>query len=233
MRVPGTKTAAAERVATVLPLLRDELATYAAGCRDRGLDALVFGTSRGHKQSPTNIRRRVLAPAVELANAALAERDGGELPADLTPHGLRRTCASILVALGWDPARVMRMLGHTSPQMTLGVYAAAMDWSDGEAERLRALVEGHELPGVEAERVGDDVADAEGTVASASGRPAREPLSGHQRASARPEQRRRSPLDCPHQRRSPYVCRASTGVGDGGLEPPTSSLSEKRSNRLS
>ncbi len=26
--------------------------------------------------------------------------------------------------------------------MTLGVYAAAMDWADGERERLRALVEG-------------------------------------------------------------------------------------------
>jgi hypothetical protein len=46
------------------------------------------------------------------------------------------------VALGWDPARVMRALGHTTPGMTLGVYAAAMDWADGEAEQLRALVEG-------------------------------------------------------------------------------------------
>ncbi len=26
--------------------------------------------------------------------------------------------------------------------MTLGVYAAAMEWADGERERLRALVEG-------------------------------------------------------------------------------------------
>jgi hypothetical protein len=26
--------------------------------------------------------------------------------------------------------------------MTLGVYAAAMDWADGERNRLRALVEG-------------------------------------------------------------------------------------------
>ncbi len=36
----------------------------------------------------------------------------------------------------------MRQMGHTTPHMTLGVYAAAMDWADGERERLRALVEG-------------------------------------------------------------------------------------------
>lgn len=48
----------------------------------------------------------------------------------------------MLVALGWDPARVMRALGHTTAGFTLSVYAAAMDWADGEADRLRALVEG-------------------------------------------------------------------------------------------
>jgi hypothetical protein len=36
----------------------------------------------------------------------------------------------------------MRAMGHMSPQMTFGAYAAAMDWGEGEADRLRALVEG-------------------------------------------------------------------------------------------
>jgi integrase len=52
------------------------------------------------------VRKRVLAPAVVLANARLAKRDAEPLPEGLTPHSLRRTCASILVALGWDPARL-------------------------------------------------------------------------------------------------------------------------------
>ena len=86
--------------------------------------------------------RLVLAPAVQRANAALAQHGREPLPAGLTPHSLRRTCASILVALGWDPARVMRALGHSTPGFTLAVYAQAMDWAEGEAERLRALVEG-------------------------------------------------------------------------------------------
>lgn len=58
LRVPGTKTDAAERTVNLLPLLRDELASHAAAHRDRAPDALVFATSTGGKQSPTNIRAR-------------------------------------------------------------------------------------------------------------------------------------------------------------------------------
>ena len=39
----------------------------------------------------------------------------------------------------------MAQCGHTDPQITLGIYAKAMDRRDGEPERLRALVEGREL----------------------------------------------------------------------------------------
>ena len=84
----------------------------------------------------------MLGPAVELANATLAAQDVEPLPVGLTPHCLRRTFASILVALGRDPAVVMRQMGHSTPAFTLSVYAAAMDWREGERERLRALVEG-------------------------------------------------------------------------------------------
>ena len=80
----------------------------------------------------------MLACAVAVANAELKRRGEVALPDALTPHSLRRTFASLLVALGRDPAVVMRQMGHTSPQMTLGVYAAAMQWTDDERERLRA-----------------------------------------------------------------------------------------------
>jgi hypothetical protein len=63
--VPGTKTAAAERTVTLLPALRDELLTHAAACGERRPDALVLGTRTGAKQSPTNVRRRVMAKAVD------------------------------------------------------------------------------------------------------------------------------------------------------------------------
>jgi integrase len=46
--------------------------------------------------------------------------------ARLSPHALRRTYASWLVAEGEDIADVMGQLGHTDPSMTLGLYAKAL-----------------------------------------------------------------------------------------------------------
>lgn len=142
LRVPGTKTDAAARVVDVLPLLRDELASHAASRRNRSADALVFGTGTGGKQSATNVRRRVLARAAERATAALEDRDIEPLPHGLTPHSLRRTFASLLVARGEDPAYVMEQMGHTTPNLTLSLYAKAMQRRDGERELLRRLVDG-------------------------------------------------------------------------------------------
>ncbi len=106
--------------------------------------ALVFGTSTGGRQSETNVRRRVLAPAVQRASERL-EADAIEpLPEGLTPHSLRRTFASVFIALLEDPAYVIEQLGHTGPRLTLRLYAKAMGRRDGERERLRALVEGRQ-----------------------------------------------------------------------------------------
>jgi integrase len=152
LHVHGTKTDAAERTVDLLPVLRDELLSYAAARPDRDPAALVFATSRAGrryagaaKHSPSNIRKRVLNPAIAAANKTLAKRGAPPMPEDLTPHGLRRTFASLLVALGRDPAVFMAQMGHTTANLTLSVYAKAMAWRDGERERLRALVEGGAL----------------------------------------------------------------------------------------
>jgi len=145
LRVRGTKTDAAVRVVELLPVLRDELASYAASRSERAKDERVFTSSRGGRVSESNVRNRALALAIETANEALAEDGCEPLPEGLTPHSLRRTFASILVALGRDPAVVMRQMGHTTPHMTLGVYAAAMDWAPEERARLVTLVNGQEM----------------------------------------------------------------------------------------
>jgi hypothetical protein len=36
----------------------------------------------------------------------------------------------------------MEQLGHTDPKVTLGIYARVMRRSEGDRERLRALVDG-------------------------------------------------------------------------------------------
>jgi hypothetical protein len=88
------------------------------------------------------VRNRYLAGAVERANVRLEERGLAPLPDGLTPHSLRRTFISLLLAIGEDVPYVMRQAGHLVPKVTLAIYARVMFRGDGERERLRALVEG-------------------------------------------------------------------------------------------
>jgi hypothetical protein len=125
----------------LLPPLLDELTDLAAR-RQQSRDSLVFGTSTGGKDSASNVRRRLLAKAVERANAQLDDLGVEGLPERLTPHSLRRTFASLLVALGEDPGYVIDQLGHEKAEFTLSVDRRSMKRKDGERERLRALVEG-------------------------------------------------------------------------------------------
>jgi integrase len=144
LTVRGGKTAAAARTVNLLPVLQDELSAYRAR-QVAPAETLVFATSTGHKQSRSNIRSRIMDPAVTLANERLAERQIDPLPAGLTPQSLRRTFASILFAVGESPPYVQAQLGHADPTVTLRFYARVMDRRDGEPERLKALVEGAEL----------------------------------------------------------------------------------------
>jgi integrase len=60
------------------------------------------------------------------------------LPVGLTPHSLRRTFISLLLGIGENALYVMSQTGHTTPHLTLAIYAQAMDRRDGESERLKA-----------------------------------------------------------------------------------------------
>jgi integrase len=145
LEVREGKTAAAARTVYLLPALRDELASYRARLdTDPDPTELVFGTATGAKQGATNIRKRIMAPAVEKANERLAKDELDPLPAGLTPHSLRRSFASVLCAIGEPPQNVMAQLGHSTPAVTLRFYAREMSRRDGERERLRALVQGEE-----------------------------------------------------------------------------------------
>lgn len=141
LAVAESKTDAGRRYVDLLPPLREELATYKAGvARGAGSDH-VFATREGGRPSKANVRSRVFNAAVERADENL-ERDGlVPLPEGLTPHKLRHTFASLLVALGSDPVHVMGQLGHTDPAFSLRVYAHAMRRVGADKDRLRALVE--------------------------------------------------------------------------------------------
>jgi integrase len=149
IRVRGSKTDAGVRTVNMLPALRDELLAYRAGLRDVARDALVFATSTGGRLSESNVRRRILAAAVEAANEQLVAADEEPITVALTPHSLRRTFASLLFAIGEDAPYVMNQMGHTTPQLTLEVYARAMHRRDGEKGRLAALVRGEEWAAID------------------------------------------------------------------------------------
>ncbi len=143
--VRAAKTDAGVRTVNLLPILHAELRDYRAQL-DPAPDALVFCTTTGHRLGATNVRRRILDKAVTHANTILAEAGFEPLPEGLTPHSLRRTFASLLFALGETPPYVMAQMGHTTPNLTLAIYARQMDRRDGELERLRRLWEGRGWP---------------------------------------------------------------------------------------
>lgn len=150
LRIRGTKTEAAMRRVKLVPVLREILAEWKAAQAAPQPEGRVFPTATGKRQNPSNVRCRVLAPAVERANVALGLAGLPALPVGLTPHSLRRTFASLLVATNEPMTYTKSAMGHTSAALTLSVYAAAMEWEDTHAPSLVALLEGDRTASVTA-----------------------------------------------------------------------------------
>ncbi|HZL48674.1 MAG TPA: site-specific integrase [Solirubrobacteraceae bacterium] len=142
LKVRQSKTDAGVRYIDLLPVLASELRSLKAARKPAQSDP-VFPSAAGTRQCRNRVRGRVLAGAIKAANEKLEGGGLTALPDGLTLHALRRTFASVLVALGRDPAYVMYQMGHTSPTMTLGLYAKPMP--DEDRARLRALVEGSDM----------------------------------------------------------------------------------------
>ena len=122
LRVVASKTDTGVRDIDLSPTLTEILSEHRARSARHGATDLSSGRRRGKRDSPSNVRNRYLSSAVDRANAGL-ERDGADPIGHLTPHSLRRTFASLLLATGADVPYVMAQLGHADPAMTLGVYA--------------------------------------------------------------------------------------------------------------
>jgi integrase len=137
------KADAGMRDVDMLPLLREIPTEHKAASDRAGPDDPVFVTSTGKPRSRHNIRQDIVDAVVAHANKLVDERGLQPMPLGITPHKLRHTFASILVAIGKDPTYAMQQLGHTDPAFTLRVYAHVMRRSEHERERLKALVEGH------------------------------------------------------------------------------------------
>jgi len=142
INVGRSKTQAGLREINMPPILRDDLATHKAHAYRSGPDDLVFPTMTGGRRDKDNVRNRVLKQAVKRADELLEARGHVPLPKGVTPHKLRHTFASTLIACGEDPASVMAQIGHTDPKFTLRVYTHMMRRSPEERARLKTLVLG-------------------------------------------------------------------------------------------
>jgi integrase len=115
------KTDAGMREVDMLPLLREILTEHKAASHKTAPDDAVFVTSAGKPRSRHNLRHDVVDAVVAHATKLAEERGAQPLPIGITPHKLRHTFASILVAIGKDPTYVMQQLGHTDRAFTLRV----------------------------------------------------------------------------------------------------------------
>ncbi len=103
------------------PLLADAMA-------GKSRDDFLFTSPQGLPLRRRNFRRRVFDPA---ASAAGLEA--------LSPHALRHTCASLMIASGATVKAVQEALGHATATMTLDRYGHLFgDELDAVADRLDA-----------------------------------------------------------------------------------------------
>jgi integrase/recombinase XerC len=111
LRVTGKRSKT--RVVPIMPAIREAIEDYVRQCpwpMDR--DAPLFVGARGGPLNPDLVRRAV---------AAARKRLG--LPDTLTPHALRHSFATHLLARGADLRALQELLGHASLSSTQ-IYTA-------------------------------------------------------------------------------------------------------------
>jgi len=90
---------------------------------------LVFADSKGSYLRYTNWRTNVWNRATQAAGIKAL------------PHDLRATCASLLIDAGASAKDVQSHLGHSSIQVTMGIYARVRPGRSADlAARLDALI---------------------------------------------------------------------------------------------
>lgn len=128
------KTATAKREVIVMPALARMLATHRATAPHPRADDPLFASRAGTPLLRSNVRARILRPAIHAAGLG-----GPERPA-LRTHDLRHTFASLLIAAGASVVFVAHQMGHAKPTVTLDVYAHLFDARE-HADKVSAILE--------------------------------------------------------------------------------------------
>jgi len=116
-----TKTGESNRRIDLGPSMMSELKQWRIACPPNDL-GLVFPNKAGQPINNTNMRNRHFNPALKTAGI---ER--------IRFHDLRHTYASLLIEQGENIKYIQSQLGHSSPTVTLNVYAHLMKPANQEA----------------------------------------------------------------------------------------------------
>jgi integrase len=113
-RFYDTKSKNSRRIVEIPSSLAHELKVWRLKC-PKGAHDLVFPNSEGNPMDAANLIHRGFEPAVRRAGLR-----------KIRFHDLRHTAASLLLANGVDVVAVSRLLGHSSPIVTLNIYSHAI-----------------------------------------------------------------------------------------------------------
>ncbi len=124
-------------------------------------------TEDRHLLWPSSCCRGGVCRTVKRANKALEAAGYRPLPLPsqpgaITNHSLRRTQVTLLAEANAPINYIMQQAGHTSPQMTLGLYAKVMNRDRSDVgERVQELLDGAAFGRAEVEARNDgDATDA-------------------------------------------------------------------------
>ena len=112
----------------VVPIPSQLLPRVKTLLEDRGPEDYLLRGPRGGRQSTTNWRNRVWAPA--LRDAGMQDIEG------LVIHSLRHTYASLAIKAGADVKTLQAVLGHASATETLDTYADLWPNRTGEVAEV-------------------------------------------------------------------------------------------------
>jgi len=121
-QVSDSKTTAGVREVDMSPFLREDLLVYRASLQEVSADGLAFPSRAGTTHTRQNINRRVIAPAVRLADERRSGRGESPLPPRVTAHTFRRTYVTMCAQFGRSLSYVQAQVGHTDANTTNRYY---------------------------------------------------------------------------------------------------------------
>lgn len=141
IRKKKLKTAASRRTLTIASPFTEIMAEHMGKFSQPDPKGLVFPTSRGTPLIPSSFTTNTFKPAVRKAGLEM-----------LRIHDLRHSAVALAIAEGAHPTSIMKRMGHSSIQVTLGTYGHLFpELDEALADRLgsslaTALAGGQVIP---------------------------------------------------------------------------------------